>query len=373
MRAALTSAAPGRINIIGEHTDYTMGLAMPAAIDRWILVSITAREDDICDVISRDFQSGIKIRLDGEFTPAETWQQYVYGAISVFHETSHFPHGFNTVISGNIPIGSGLSSSGALEVALMNAFRSLYGLKLDDREIIKLCQRVEHEHLHIQSGLLDQFASQFSKGGQLMVIDFAELACDYFEADMGNYTWVVADSRVTRELADSKYMERVRQCKKGLEVIRDAAPAVEGFRDITEKHLAYLNETIRRRIRHYVRENARVLAAKQSILEQDFIQLGRLLTESHLSLKTDYEVSCAELDFLVETAMNHSGCFGSRMMGGGFGGCTLSLVDAPRADDFMGVVQQAYRGRFSEDARIYRFNLVDGADIFSLSNRRKGT
>jgi len=360
----LISAAPGRINIIGEHTDYNLGLSMPAAINRWIFVSIIPRKDKICNIMSRDFKSKMEFELGEEFVPSENWQQYVFGAISVVSSEFEYPYGFDAVISGNVPIGSGVSSSGALEVSLINAFRSLYSFDLDDMELIKLCQRVEHEFLHIQSGLLDQFASQFSKHGQLMIIDFEKLSCEHFDAFMEDFCWVVVDSGVKREMASSKYMERVQECKEGLTLLlQKSGLQLSGFRDISRDHLEYLEGNIYKRLLHYVNENLRVLAAKESILQKDFFQLGNLLNESHRSLKTDYEVSCDELDFLVETAIHHPGCVGARMMGGGFGGCTLNLVQENSVSEFMEKIPKQYKYQFPHKVQTYRFNLVDGAHV----------
>lgn len=360
-RPALTAFAPGRINIVGEHTDYNNGLAMPAAIDRWILVSSYPRRDLICHIHSTDFNSSMHFKLGEEFVPSETWQQYVFGAISIVHDKFQLPNGLNAVIRGNIPIGSGLASSGALEVALMNAIRFLFQLGFNDLELIKLCQRVEHEYLHLQSGLLDQFASQFSRSGQLMVLDFDSLTADYFDANTPDSSWVIVDSGIKRELAHSKYMERVRECREGLVRLQNSGLSITRFRDITQDHLKHLDGESHRRINHYVSENARVLAAKESILQGDPAQLGQLITASHKSLQTDYDVSCDELDFLVETALNQSGCMGARMMGGGFGGCTLNLVTHDSIEAFTSLVHQHYKDRYSRDASMYHFNLVDGA------------
>ena len=362
-RPLLTSTAPGRINIIGEHTDYNMGLAMPAAINRWIFVSIGLRKDKICHIISRDFNREMKFKLGGDFTPSENWQRYVFGAISVVHKLYQFPNGFNAVISGNVPIGSGVSSSAALEVALTNAIRSLYNFDFDDKQLIKLCQRVEHEFLHIQSGLLDQFASQFSRHRRLMIIDFKELTCEHFDAHMENFSWVVVDSGVKREIAQTKYMERVQECKEGLLHLQESGFSLNGFRDITKDHLKHLKGNIRKRLLHYINENSRVMAVKASILQHDFFQLGQLLNESHQSLKADYKVSCDELNFLVDTAIGHPGCIGARMMGGGFGGCTLNLVKDTHVSEFVEMIPKQYQHKFPYEIEAYRFVLVDGANV----------
>ncbi|MCD6571562.1 MAG: galactokinase [Deltaproteobacteria bacterium] len=364
-----TTAAPGRINIIGEHTDYNGGLAMPAAIDRWILVSLRPRSDKRIVVESLDFQSELTFELGGHFEPFQNWQRYITGVVAIFNSLFPLSYGLEASIGGNIPIGSGLSSSGALEVALMNAFRSIYKVDLKDLELIKLCSRVDHEFLNIKSGLLDQFASQFSRRGYFLVIDFCSLNYRSFKADMQDWIWVVVDSGIHRELAGSKYMERVEECKQGLRCLRQSGLSINHFRDITVSHLKNFppipSEPWRKRLRHVVSENQRVRDAEAYLSKGDFESLGKILVQSHESLRREYEVSCKELDFLVNSALAHPGCAGGRMMGGGFGGCTLNLIRKKAATDFADKVSQDYQQQFDLNAQVYHFNLVDGVKVYA--------
>jgi len=356
--------APGRLNVIGEHTDYNGGLAMPGAIDRWICVAAGFRIDGRILARSQDFGSEL------EFTPGarppESWQRFVAGALAVFSERCAMSRGLNLLITGNIPPGSGLSSSGALGVALMNALREGLGVELDDLALVRLCQRVEHEHIGLSSGLLDQLASQFSRRGQVMVVDFSSLERRYLEADFPGWSWVVVDSGLSRELASTDYLARVRECQQGLDALVESGLPVAGFRDITPEIIERFGDrTWARRLRHFVTENRRVELAADCLIKQDIAGVGKLLVESPVSLRDDYEVSCPEMDFLVELAMEHPSCAGARMMGGGFGGCTVNLVRADGIGDFTRRLARSYQQRFNLEPGVHRLHLVNGARVMT--------
>jgi len=358
-----SAIAPGRINIIGEHTDYNSGLSMPAAINKWLIASFSERRDNKINIKSLNFKSHLSFSLN--FTPKliESWQQYVFGALSVFREVAHVEHGFDAYIWGNVPVGSGVSSSAALEVAVMNGLRTMYQAELSDLDLVKLCQRVEHEHLGVKSGLLDQYASQFSKAGEVMVLDFKNLSHQYIDFITQDYEWVLVDSKVKRELSNSAYSDRVRETSNALKLIKGKVDSVEDFRDLKEGYLDLLpNEIWRKRLNHYLSENKRVLEAVDAIQSKDFVQLGKLLLASHASLKNDYEVSCEQLDFLVQESQNQF-CLGSRMMGGGFGGCTINLVSKDGFDDFKEMIRSSYRKKFTMDPTIEKYRLVEGAFV----------
>jgi len=361
----LVAYAPGRINIIGEHTDYNLGLSMPAAINRWVIVCLRLRSDQRISVISQNYHNKLEYELGQPFEPAASWEKYTYGSITIFGNQYPINQGFDAVIWGNVPIGSGVSSSAAMEVALMNALRAAFAPDLDDLALVKLCQRVEHEYLKVNSGLLDQYASQFSRVGKLMILDFNQLSSEYVDADMKDWTWILADSKVKRELAGSKYSERVRETAAALEEIKNKESGVQGFRDITEEHLALISDPIQqKRIRHLVLENQRVLAAAEALSQKNFEELGKLITASHFSLRDDYEVSCPELDFLVDSATQLPYCAGSRMMGGGFGGCTISLVRKDSVLKFGNFLTDEYAREYDIVTEINNYQLVDGAGSY---------
>jgi len=356
--------APGRINIIGEHTDYNQGLSMPCAINRWVTVSMAASAGKQVKVISTDFKGTMTFTLGETYEPKNSWEKYIYGCILLFNQTKPLSSGFNAVISGNVPIGSGVSSSAALEVAFMNALNHFSNAGLDNLALIKLCQQVEHQYLGVKSGLLDQYASQFSVAGKVMLLDFNTLTHRYINADTHGYVWVLCDTKVKRTLAGSKYSERVEETKRALEILKEKVPSIKGFRDIEEKHIALIEDkNQKKRIKHYVTENKRTEAALVAFENRKMDVLGKLLTASHNSLRYDYEVSCDELDFLVEEALLSNYCIGSRMMGGGFGGCTINLVRKNDVSGFTYHVSKTYKKKFNIDTEINIYQSVNGAGI----------
>jgi len=366
-QASYISKAPGRINIIGEHTDYNFGLSMPCAINRWIVIAFSPRKDRRVQVVSKDFDEYLNIDLNDSYKPDSDWKKYVYGCLKIFSSIQPVEFGFNAFIQGDIPIGSGVSSSAALEVAFMNGLNKLYNLKLDDLTIIKLCQRVEHEYLHVKSGLLDQYASQFSKANHFLVLDFQNMSHSYVPAEMDDYCWVLCNSGVKRALAGSKYSERVLETQEALKHITKKFPTVNHFREIKEIHLSAIKDTVQqKRIQHYILENKRVKDALDALKENDYTRFGALLSASHISLRDLYEVSCEELDFLMEQAITLPYCLGSRMMGGGFGGCTINLVQKNHVEAFSKHIKTVYQNQFNKSTEINEYYSVDGANLISI-------
>ena len=362
---ALMAWAPGRINLIGGHTDYNGGLALPAAINRWIAVAIRPRTDRRVRIRSLDFGGELIGDVDGLASTAASWQRFVAGSLAVFGARHPLPSGFDAVFTGDVPHGAGLSSSAALTVAWMTLLRGWTGADLDDLALTQLAQEVEHVHLGVACGLLDQIGSLMARPGQVMLVDFAEASVCPVTVGLQGVAWVVLHSGVRRELSGSAYQDRVRECAEGLSMVQSAQPQVRTLRDVGLGQLPP-SEVHARRLRHIVTENARVLRAVQAVRSGDAPGLGAILSEAHVSLRDDYEVSCAQLDLLVELAQAHSGCFGARMIGGGFGGCTLNLVSAEHAQDFIQAVLGAYRLRVPEVPRSFIFRLVGGAE-FSAS------
>ncbi len=356
------SAAPGRINIIGEHTDYNFGLSMPAAINRWVIISMAFRDDNTINIASESFGTDMKYVLGQPFTPTESWMKYMQGAIEIFQRADKITKGFDAYIWGNVPLGAGVSSSAAIEVAMMNLLRTAYKSTLDDITLVKNCQKVENEYLLLKSGLLDQYASHFSKEGKLMILDFQSLTHEYADAEMDDWCWVLANSKVKRELAGSKYSERVVETQTALEKMRELNPKIKGFRDITLTDTKLLDEPlIKKRIKHFITENQRVYDVASAFKKKDMTLVGKLMIESHNSLQNDYEVSCPELDFLVETGKKIEGWAGGRMMGGGFGGCTINLIKKNTVETFSAQILREYKAKFNIESEIYAFDAVDGA------------
>jgi len=354
--------APGRINLIGEHTDYNEGLAMPAAIDRWVVVALGLRPGRRVTVRAEDFGEQLEVEtgtLPGDGRPS--WQRGALGCLAEFSRHAD-PGGLAAVVAGDVPLGAGLSSSAAVELAWLNALRAATGALLSDHDLCRLGQQVEHRHLGLASGLLDQVASQLSRAGHAMVVDFADLAVGWFPLDLRGLAWAVLDTGVRRELAGSAYRDRVRECARGLAMARSLDPAVRRFRDLTPAHLAGLPDALpARRLGHVLAENDRVRAMQRALAGGEAGTSGAILRASHASLRDLYEVSCPELDLLVDLACGWPGCLGARMVGGGFGGCALALVREETWDGFEAWVARGYAAGTGRALRAWRFALVDGA------------
>jgi len=350
--------APGRINLIGEHTDYIGGLSLPGAIDRHVLVGLAARDDQTVTIHSLESGERWSFELGPGLDPPQGWQRYMAGAVEVFREHCGLDRGFDAAVAGDVPLGAGLSSSAALCVAWMNALRAWTDAELDDATLVRMAQRVEHVWAGVKCGLLDQMASQLARPDHLLRIDFRNLAVAQVPNNLHQVELLVFDTGVRRALAGSAYAERVAQVRAGID--RVTRRGVMHWRDLRLDDLVR-GDVIDDRLRHGITENARVDAAAEALRAGDAVALGGLLMQSHQSLQQEYAVSCAELDSMVALAASEPGCFGARMMGGGFGGCVLALVSEGAAESVWTGVIQAYRRRHPHPARAFRVRLVAGA------------
>ena len=366
--------APGRVNLIGEHTDYLGGLAMPAAIDRHAAFALRPRADGRVVIKSAEFQGELTFELDEQPGRLQGWGRYVGGAVRLFQASCGLDRGFDALLMSDVPVGAGVSSSAAVECAVLNALRAHQGADLDDDALERLAQRVEHRFLGVKTGLLDQTASQRARTGHVMVIDFRDMSIRHIVADFGPWSWVLLDSGVRRSLADGRYDQRVNACAEGLRRVAAADPDVRTYRDLRPEHLALLGEAtaLQDRLRHGITENARVVAAAEALTRGDFAALGALLRASHASLRDDYAVSCPELDALAAAGDAHPACAGGRMVGGGFGGCTLHLVETEGTGDFLKDVSSAYLRFAGRSPVAHRFSLVGGARVVRAGGRAVG-
>ena len=323
--------APGRVNLIGEHTDYNEGLVMPAAIDFATSVTVAARADRRLSVFSENCEEAIEFDLDDpEPRAASHWSDYVKGVAVVLEQSGHRLRGANLRIHGEVPIGSGLSSSAALEVSTAYALLANSGHNVPPVELAKLCQRAENEFVGMRCGIMDQFISCCGQADKALMLDCRSL--DYKLLPLpANVRLVISNTMVKHQLASSQYNVRRAECEAGVHHFAQSNPNVRALRDVTkaevERARVDLSEVIYRRCRHIVSENARVLEAAEALESSNLKAFGQLMDESHRSLRDDYEVSCRELDLMVELAGRVEGVYGSRMTGGGFGGCTISIVE----------------------------------------------
>ena len=358
------SLAPGRINIIGEHTDYNLGLAMPIAIDRWICVLISKREDSNFNICLSNFnkKSNIDLNslvLDGKFN------DYVIACLKTVKDNFKINKGLNILIKGNIPIGFGVSSSAALEVSLLAGLLKAYDIEHDLSSILMLSNSVENNYLGINSGILDQYASLYSKKNEPLLIDFSNSTHVYVENNISNSEWVLINSLVNRELVNSKYNERVKECSKGLILINKKLHSKKNMNELTVEDLDLIKnkKILFNRLKHVILENRRVKLMKNEIKKGNLVEIGRLLNESHSSLTNLYQVSCDEIESIINFSTACSGFYGGRIMGGGFGGCTLSLVSKESLDVFIKDVISLFYDKYQYSPKVEVVKFSDGLEL----------
>jgi galactokinase len=329
-----TVRAPGRVNLIGEHTDYTDGFVLPMAIDAGIEMAARSRTGREVRVRSMDFSETIAISLDAPIRPdpAQPWGNYVRGVIATMAAAGLRVPGMDLAFTGTLPQGAGLSSSAALEVATALAVETIGGLAVDLPRLARLCQQAENDFAGVQCGIMDPFTSLAARAGHALFLDCRSLAFEHVPLALGDHLVAIVHSGVRHTLVASEYNLRRKQCAAGVAALQVRFPAVRALRDATlEQVLACrdaVDPVILRRCRHVVAENARVLEAVSALRQGDLARLGRLLDASHASLRDDYEVSCPEVDLLVDLARKVPGVLGARITGGGFGGCTVNLIEA---------------------------------------------
>jgi galactokinase len=349
--------APGRVNLIGEHTDYNEGFVLPAAIDLYTWTAVVPRPDRTLSVFSENFREVEEIDLAAfAAKPRDHWSDYVRGVAIMLHNAGIPVSGANMAIYSNVPLGSGLSSSAALEVSVASALLAISGRSLPLAEIAKICQRAENEFVGARVGIMDQTASCVGATDKAILLDCRTLEYTLLPMPAG-VTMVICNTMVKHEHSGGEYNDRRAQCEEGVRILKKFYPNIKALRDVTlaelEAHRDDLPELIYRRCHHVVSENERVLKTVSAWQSGDWTEIGRLMAESHLSLKRDYEVSSRELDLMVEAAKGRSGVIGSRMTGGGFGGCTINLVKSTNVADFTAAVAAAYKDAVRVEPEIY--------------------
>ena len=359
--------APGRVNLIGEHTDYNDGFVLPVAIDRDVLIAARPRRDRIVRICSIDFGGTSEFRLDG-ISPdgANPWSNYVRG-VALHLQAAGYPiTGMDAIFEGNVPIASGLSSSAALEVASATAFVSLSDGEIDPVEKAVICQRAENQFVGVNCGIMDQYISSLGQAGHALLIDCRSLAYELVPIAASGVRVVVANTMVRRSLAGSEYNVRRRQCEEAVVALGHALGRdLKALRDVSTAefaaHAGVLPEINRKRAAHVIHEDARTREGVAALRRGDLARFGELMNESHVSLRDLYEVSCVELDAIVEAAWAVPGVLGARMTGAGFGGCAVALVAEAAIADFQARVGADYQSRFGQTPQFYVCEVVDGA------------
>jgi len=370
--------APGRVNLIGEHTDYNDGYVLPVAIDRSILMAAAPRPDRQVVLYALDFDQRTEFSLDDiRHDDQHPWSNYQRGVAFFLQERGFELPGMKAVVSGDIPIGSGLSSSAAVEVAAAYAWQVLSGFSLSRVELALLCQQAENEFVGMKCGIMDQFISALGQRDHALLIDCRTLEHEVVKLGSGegsprpSATIVVCDTMKRRGLVDSEYNARRRECEEGVRLLRKHLPEIKALRDVSpaqfERYQGGLPEVVRRRCHHVVYENERVLQSVEALKKGDLATFGRLMNESHVSLRDDYQVSCRELNVMVEAAWQVEGVYGSRLTGAGFGGCTVSLVAREAVERFRAQVAAEYQAATGVEPQIYVCAVEDG--VGEASNR----
>jgi len=360
--------APGRVNLIGEHTDYNDGFVMPAAIGFYTWIAAAKREDRILEAYSDRFDEKVTFCLDAlEGPPRKHWSDFIRGVAAMLQGAGHRLSGANLVIHGEVPLGAGLSSSASLEVATALALMGPSGIAMARLELAKLCQAAEHEYVGTRCGIMDQFIASFGVSGNALMLDCRSLQYQLMPVP-ADLRLVVCNSMVRHEHASGEYNLRRADCETGVKLLAQHLPGIRALRDVgiadLEKYKHALPETIYRRCRHVVSENQRVLDAAKALQSGDAGGIGGLMYASHASLRDDYEVSCKGLDLLVELAASSPGVYGARMTGGGFGGCTVNLVRRESAAAFTAHMSGAYQQATGIAPDIYVCEPAQGAEAW---------
>jgi galactokinase len=358
---AVVVRAPGRVNLIGEHTDYNDGFVLPLAIDRAAWIALRPRDDSRVSVFSVDYQEAREFDVAALKHDKAGWIEYLKGVAWCLQDAGMKLKGWEGVLAGDVPLGAGLSSSAALEMATARAFAAVSGIAWDAVAQAKLGQRSENKWIGVNCGIMDQLISSTGRAGHAMLIDCRSL--ELTPAPLpANVAVVVLDTATRRGLVDSAYNERRSQCEAAAAFFK-----VKALRDVSmagfDARAAELDATTRRRARHVISENDRTVQAVEAMRRGDIPALGRLMNESHVSLRDDYEVSSDALNAMVEAAQAHKACFGARMTGAGFGGCAVAIVRVEAADDFVAATSAAYEARTSHKPAVYVCSATDGAAV----------
>ncbi|MFT7197711.1 MAG: galactokinase [Marinoscillum sp.] len=361
--------APGRINVIGEHTDYNMGFVLPAAVGQGTYFAMAKSNDkEACSLISLDLNDRYDFKLS-EMAPLgqDSWQNYILGVVAEIQKAGGKLEGFNLVFSGDVPRGSGMSSSAALECGTCLGLNELFGLGFDKVSMVKMSQKAEHNYAGVMCGIMDQFASMMGKQDQVLLLDCKTLEYHHFPMVLENTTLMLCNSNVSHSLASSEYNTRRLQCNEGVSAIQKKYEGVESLRDVNMDQLnnckSELSEVIYKRCKYVIEESERVHAIIAALKKGDIKQVGEILKVAQLAMAYEYEVTCPEIDFMADFANQRSDVLGARMMGGGFGGCTLNLIEKGKEKTFVAELDAAYKAKFNKNITPVEIVISDGAHV----------
>ena len=356
--------SPGRVNLIGEHTDYNGGFVFPGAIDKGIYAAINPNGTDKIRAYSIDYQTMSEFGMREEDAPKEHWARFIFGVVREMQKRGFQPKGFDTVFAGDVPLGAGMSSSAALESTFAFALNDIYNLGIDKFELARIGQSTEHNYCGVKCGIMDQFASIFGKKGHLMRLNCATMEFEYFPFNPKGYKVVLLDTVVKHELASSAYNKRRESCENACAHIAKHHPEVQYLSDATMQMLDEVKDKISQedymRAKYVIGEKQRVLDVCEALEKGDYETVGDRMYGTHHGMSKEYEVSCDELDFLNDIA-KECGVTGSRVMGGGFGGCTINLVKEGLYDKFIETAKNKFNEKFRHEPKVYDVVISDGA------------
>ena len=357
----------GRVNIIGEHTDYNEGFVLPAAIDKAIYIAIGKRDDKVISLYAQDYQQSHEITLSSIQPTDKHWPNYILGIVDQLQKKGYGISGFNLVIDGDVPLGAGLSSSAAVECATVFALNDLFELDIEKIEMVKMAQLAEQTFAKVMVGIMDQFASMFGKKGHAIKLDCRSLEYEYVPLVLKGIKILLLNTNVKHSLASSEYNTRRAQCEQGVALVKEKYPEVNSLRDVTMEMLQTLvapkDEIIFKRCKYVVEENIRLLEGCEDLKKGHIDALGKKMFLTHEGLSKEYEVSCKELDFLVDHVKNNPAVLGARMMGGGFGGCTINLVKEEAVDELVKKISEDYQQAMNLDLSAYIAGIEDGSSV----------
>ena len=363
--------APGRINILGEHTDYNEGLVLPAAVDKMTYLAMGASENSQCEVIAYDLGEKITFDIHDVLHPKDQhWSNYILGVVNEIKKAKKPVMGFNCVFGGDIPIGAGMSSSAALECGTIFGLDQLFGLGLGRMEIALMGQAAEHHFVGVKCGIMDQFANMFGRHNSAIELDCKTMEFKYHPSSFDNVSFILFDTCVHHSLDDSEYNKRRKECEEGVHALKGVFPEINSLRDASleqlEKVRNEISPLVLQRCSYVIKENQRVREAARALVDGAFDTLGQIMYTTHAGLSNDYQVSCAELDFLVRESEKYPEILGARMMGGGFGGCTLNLLLNNHPEHMIRQIGQNFEKKFGHSIKVYPVNIAEGTSVLSV-------